>query len=84
MKNHKIYMRSLLQTTLGRSFYETGQKLSEFYISSPDRTEQFISQSVADVIGPTLVSYCLWVLRKAQEFNIHNLYFLARDGKILM
>lgn len=84
MKNHKIYMRSLLQTSLGRSFYEAGQKLSEFYISSPDRTEQFISQSVADVIGPTLVSYCLWVLRKAQELNIHNLYFLARDGKILM
>ena len=30
MKNHKIYMRSLLQTSLGRSFYEAGQKLSEF------------------------------------------------------
>jgi hypothetical protein len=36
------------------------------------------------VAGPILSAYVLWVLRKAREDGLAALYFLARDGQILL
>jgi predicted HAD superfamily hydrolase len=36
------------------------------------------------VAGPILSAYVLWVLRKAREDGLEALYFLARDGQILL
>lgn len=38
----------------------------------------------ADVVAPLLTSYVLWVLRTAQREGIERLYFLARDGQVLL
>lgn len=37
----------------------------------------------ADVVGPVLVAYCLWLLRQARDCGHERLYFLSRDGEIL-
>jgi FMN phosphatase YigB (HAD superfamily) len=39
---------------------------------------------VAGVAAPTLVAFVLWVLRRAQERGVKRLYFLSRDGQILV
>ncbi len=45
-------------------------------------------RAVADLgschAGPFLVSYVLWILDDAQRRGIRHLYFLARDGQILL
>ena len=37
-----------------------------------------------NVAGPLLFAYTMWVLSRAQAQNINRVYFLARDGEILM
>ncbi len=37
----------------------------------------------AQVAGPIIYSYVLWILTKAKRSRIKRLYFLARDGQIL-
>ena len=36
------------------------------------------------VIGPVLTSYIAWVISDARERHINKLFFLARDGKIML
>jgi len=38
----------------------------------------------ANIAGPILVSYVLWIIKKTQELKIKRLYFIARDGQILL
>lgn len=37
----------------------------------------------ADVIGPLLIGYVLWVLHKAVDLKLDRLFFLSRDGQFL-
>lgn len=37
----------------------------------------------ATTVGPVLVAYTLWVLRRAADLGITRLYFLSRDGYVL-
>jgi len=46
--------------------------------------QQAIRDVAAGVVGPLLCAYVLWVLREAQRQSISDLYFLARDGQILL
>jgi FMN phosphatase YigB (HAD superfamily) len=36
------------------------------------------------VVAPTLVGYVLWVLLKAKQMGLKRLYFVSRDGQILL
>lgn len=36
-----------------------------------------------NIVGPVMLNYVLWVLKRAQEKKIKVLYFLARDGYLL-
>jgi predicted HAD superfamily hydrolase len=38
----------------------------------------------ANVAGPILAGYILWLLQEAQNRKIKRLYFLARDGQVLL
>jgi HAD superfamily hydrolase (TIGR01549 family) len=38
----------------------------------------------ANVAGPVLLGYIIWVLNEAQKMNIKRLYFLSRDGQVLL
>jgi predicted HAD superfamily hydrolase len=38
----------------------------------------------ADVVAPCYVAYVKWLLNDAQKRGIKRLYFLSRDGYILM
>jgi len=45
--------------------------------------EKVIHDISANIIGPLLLNYTLWVLENAKQNKINKLYFLARDGQIL-
>lgn len=38
----------------------------------------------ANVLGPILVSFVLWTLQRAAEKGLRRLYFLSRDGEIIL
>ncbi|MBF0503477.1 MAG: hypothetical protein HQL14_00090 [Candidatus Omnitrophica bacterium] len=52
--------------------------------SYSDHHRQVIWDTSTDVIGPTFFFFIWWTLRCAQQQNIKRLYFLARDGHILI
>ena len=38
----------------------------------------------ADVVGPMLLGYIVWILKQVRAHKIKRLYFLSRDGQILL
>ncbi|MEE9416230.1 MAG: hypothetical protein V3V01_13180 [Acidimicrobiales bacterium] len=49
------------------------------------RVEPSAIRSVAvRVAGPVLVSFVLWVLARARDAGIERLYFLSRDGEVML
>lgn len=50
----------------------------------PDPHGSTVFDTAANVAGPVLAAYVIWVLRQAQRNGIRRLYFLARDGQILV
>lgn len=43
-----------------------------------------LSAVAADIVAPLLTSYVAWVARDATERGIERLYFVSRDGQVLM
>ena len=43
-----------------------------------------IARIAANVVAPLMLSYVAWVLQKANDLGIQRLYFVARDGQILL
>ncbi|HWY31220.1 MAG TPA: hypothetical protein VNX46_10715, partial [Candidatus Acidoferrum sp.] len=52
-------------------------------VSNSPRTAA-LQAVAAGVAGPALLSYVLWVLRRAGQLRLKRIYFLARDGQILL
>lgn len=50
------------------------------------RSEGFdpIASVVSSVVAPFLVAYVAWVLSKARRLGLERLYFVARDGDVLL
>lgn len=46
--------------------------------------EPALRSGAADVAAPTLVAYVLWVLREAERRGLEVLYFLSREGQVLL
>lgn len=38
----------------------------------------------AGVVAPAMVAFTLWVLRRAEQLGLRRLYYVARDGQILI
>lgn len=46
--------------------------------------EEALRDVAAGVVAPTLVGYVLWILQQAQLMGLQRLYFVSRDGQILL
>jgi len=46
--------------------------------------DKSIVSVTSGVVAPILVSFCLWILFRAKERNLSKLYFLSRDGEVLL
>ncbi|MFP3601147.1 HAD family hydrolase [Paraburkholderia sp. SIMBA_053] len=46
--------------------------------------DQSIAEISAGFMGPLLLAFVVWILKQAQSRKVDKLFFLARDGQILM
>ena len=59
-------------------------RLARLEVAASHPTAPSIREVGAGVAGPALAGYVLWVLRRAQKLGLRRLYFVARDGEILL
>jgi FMN phosphatase YigB (HAD superfamily) len=85
LNRYESLMESHSASTGGLSSVLAGaSRLARLSRPAVDETERTIRDISAGVLAPILVGYVLWVLRRAQEQSLRRLYFLARDGQILL
>jgi len=59
-------------------------RLARLSVPAADAHTAALRDTAAGVVAPTLVGYTLWVLRRARELGLQRLYFVSRDGQILL
>ncbi|MEM7204579.1 MAG: hypothetical protein AAF628_30255 [Planctomycetota bacterium] len=59
-------------------------RLARLHVTTDDPHAAAVRDLAADVVAPVLVGYVLWILREAERRAIDGLWFLARDGQILL
>jgi predicted HAD superfamily hydrolase len=59
-------------------------RLARLSVPVQNAREDAIREVAAGVAAPTLVGFVLWVLRRAHERGLKRLYFLSRDGQVLL
>ncbi len=59
-------------------------RLVRLHVPVSSSYEQALRDVAAGVVAPTLVGYVLWVLLKAKQMGLKRLYFVSRDGQILL
>jgi predicted HAD superfamily hydrolase len=59
-------------------------RLARLTIPVTRSQEATIRDVTAGVVAPLLTGYVLWLLQRAQELNLKRLYFLSREGQVLL
>lgn len=59
-------------------------RMARLSINAIDAREAAIRDVVAGVTAPVLTGYVLWILQRAAQLGIRRLYFLSRDGQVLL
>ncbi len=59
-------------------------RLARLAVSTKNKEESAIRDVSAGVVSPILTGYVLWILLRAQKLGIKTLFFLSRDGQILL
>lgn len=59
-------------------------RLARLAIPALTSKEAAIRDVSSGVVAPILVGYVLWLLKRAQQLNLKRIYFLSRDGQILL
>lgn len=85
LNRYEKILESHVWSTEGFSSLLAGaSRLTRLTLPVASAHEEAIRDVAAGVAAPILVSYVLWLLRRAQELNLKRLYFLSRDGQILL
>ncbi len=53
-------------------------------MSNPGRDSSEITNIAANVVAPLLTCFVVWLIQDAQERGLERLYFVSRDGQILL
>jgi hypothetical protein len=66
------------------SLFAGASRMARLTIPAKNKKEEVIRDVAASVAAPVLVGYVLWVLRRAVNLGIKRLYFVSRDGEVLL
>lgn len=77
--NKKDYYKQILNTESGFNFTLPAEHTATIFAD----TNPTFRDTTLFCTAPTLISYVMWVLTDAVKNNIHNLFFLARDGLVM-
>jgi hypothetical protein len=82
------YERQTLQSQadhrLERSQMAAISRATRLGVSTKAPVSPALTELIASVVAPFLTRYVAWVLRDAQSRGLKRLYFVARDGQILL
>jgi hypothetical protein len=53
-------------------------------VAAPSPREEALRDVAASVAAPLLAGFVLWVLQRAQDADLKRLYFVSRDGQMLL
>lgn len=85
LNRYETIMETQAASTGGLSSFMAGaSRLARLSVGGTNKKERALSEVGAGVIAPLLTGYVLWILRRAQELALGRLYFLSRDGQILL
>lgn len=59
-------------------------RLARLQVEVRTPAEEALRDVSAGVVGPLLVAYVTWILREARRRGVTSLWFLARDGQVLL
>ena len=59
-------------------------RLTRLQVQDGSPHQRAIWTVAAGVAGPALTAYLMWIFQRAQELNVRRLYFVSRDGQILL
>jgi FMN phosphatase YigB (HAD superfamily) len=66
------------------SFMAGASRLARLRASNGDAQCRALWEVAAGVAAPTLTAYVIWLFQRAHDLGIRRLYFVSRDGQILM
>lgn len=85
LNRYEKILDSYAWSTEGFSSLMAGaSRLTRLTVPVASAHEEAIRDVAAGVAAPILVGYVLWLLKRAQALNLKRLYFLSRDGQILL
>lgn len=59
-------------------------RLARLTLEAPSQREKALRDVTAGVAAPLLIGFTLWTLKRAKMLGLKRLYFLARDGQVLL
>ncbi len=59
-------------------------RLARFSVHASSPRERALRDVAAGVVAPALTGFVLWILRRAEQLRLRRLYFVSRDGQILL
>jgi FMN phosphatase YigB (HAD superfamily) len=66
------------------SDFAGASRLARLAVPAESEHHGQIRDIAASVVGPVLAGYIIWVLRRARDLGFKRLYFVSRDGQILL
>jgi predicted HAD superfamily hydrolase len=85
LNRYEEILESYAFTTEGLSSIMAGaSRLARLEVPASDLYQQALRNVTAGVVAPILVGYVIWVLLKSQQMGLKRLYFVSRDGQILL
>ena len=67
-----------------RSILAGSSRLTRLSSDSLTHSQNIIWETVASAIAPVLFGFVFWCLQEARDREVERLYFVARDGQILL
>ncbi len=59
-------------------------RLARLGVPVADAREAVVRDVAAGVVAPVLTGFVLWILHRARQHSIRRLYFISRDGQVLL
>jgi FMN phosphatase YigB (HAD superfamily) len=85
LNRYEQLLESYSYATEGLSSMMAGaSRLVRLQVPVSSSREEALRNVAAGVVAPTLVGYVIWVLQQAQKRGLKRLYFVSRDGQILL
>jgi FMN phosphatase YigB (HAD superfamily) len=85
LNRYEQILESFSSVTEGLSSAMAGaSRLVRLQVPAASSYEEALRDVAAGVVGPILVGYVLWILLQAKQKGLKRLYFVSRDGQILL